>query len=292
MRNVFSLLSPVFIGGVIGYITNDIAIKMLFRPHKPVYIGRFRLPLTPGIVPKHKDTLAVLLGREVEEKFFGADDLELIFRSDAFTDAVAGSLTDMLYAKESTLCLALERAEASPGAGPLITSAKAELCAQINAALIRFDFTPVIEAAARDAVSGRLPRGVAGDAIAALAPSLSDGIRKYLSENGDEIIPALVDEMITDFADRPVSQISASVCPDRDLMHTMIAGLYRSFMALYIRRIVESIDVGGSITDKVRQMDTRDIEALVLSVVNREFRYVVWLGGLLGMIIGAVNIFI
>ncbi|HBR09102.1 MAG TPA: hypothetical protein DD735_09465 [Clostridiales bacterium] len=75
-------------------------------------------------------------------------------------------------------------------------------------------------------------------------------------------------------------------------MHTMIAGLYRSFMALYIRRIVESIDVGGSITDKVRQMDTRDIETLVLSVVNREFRYVVWLGGLLGMIIGAVNIFI
>ena len=39
-------------------------------------------------------------------------------------------------------------------------------------------------------------------------------------------------------------------------------------------------------------MGRKAVEALILSVVNREFRYVVWLGGLLGTLIGTVNIFI
>ena len=50
--------------------------------------------------------------------------------------------------------------------------------------------------------------------------------------------------------------------------------------------------MGGMITEKLRLMEPQAVEALILSVVNREFRYVVWLGGLLGAVIGAVNIFI
>ena len=63
--SIISILAPPIIGGVIGYITNDLAIKMLFRPYAPVYIGSFRLPFTPGIVPKRLENLAALLGREV-----------------------------------------------------------------------------------------------------------------------------------------------------------------------------------------------------------------------------------
>ena len=68
--------------------------------------------------------------------------------------------------------------------------------------------------------------------------------------------------------------------------------LYLDFMAIYVRKVVESIDVGGMITDKLRLMEPQAVEALILSVVNKEFRYVVWLGGLLGAIIGTINIFI
>ena len=63
-------------------------------------------------------------------------------------------------------------------------------------------------------------------------------------------------------------------------------------MSVYVRRIVESIDVGGMITQKLLIMDLKAVETLILSVVSREFQYVIWLGGLLGFIIGTVNIFI
>ena len=42
------------LGGLIGYITNDIAIRMLFRPHKAKYLFGIHIPFTPGIIPKEK----------------------------------------------------------------------------------------------------------------------------------------------------------------------------------------------------------------------------------------------
>lgn len=54
-----------FIGAVIGGLTNHLAIKMLFRPHEAKYIGSWRVPFTPGLIPKRRDELAVQFGRTV-----------------------------------------------------------------------------------------------------------------------------------------------------------------------------------------------------------------------------------
>ena len=55
-------LLPIFLGGLIGYTTNVIAIRMLFRPHKAWHIGRFRVPMTPGIIPKYRAEFASQVG--------------------------------------------------------------------------------------------------------------------------------------------------------------------------------------------------------------------------------------
>lgn len=59
------MLTTTGLGAVIGGYTNHLAIKMLFRPHRPVYIGKFRVPFTPGLIPKRRDELAVQLGKMV-----------------------------------------------------------------------------------------------------------------------------------------------------------------------------------------------------------------------------------
>nr|WP_192598702.1 DUF445 family protein [Sporosarcina limicola] len=53
------------IGALIGGFTNHLAIKMLFRPHEAKYIGKWRLPFTPGLIPKRRDELATQLGKTV-----------------------------------------------------------------------------------------------------------------------------------------------------------------------------------------------------------------------------------
>ncbi|HHB2167939.1 DUF445 family protein [Bacillus cereus] len=62
-----SMLTTTGLGAIIGGFTNHLAIKMLFRPHRPIYIGKFQVPFTPGLIPKRRDELAVQLGKMVVE---------------------------------------------------------------------------------------------------------------------------------------------------------------------------------------------------------------------------------
>lgn len=65
MEHLFSLFMMVVIGALIGGMTNYIAIRMLFRPYRPFYIGGWRLPFTPGLIPKRQEELAQQLGHLV-----------------------------------------------------------------------------------------------------------------------------------------------------------------------------------------------------------------------------------
>ena len=70
------------VGAAIGGITNLLAIKMLFRPYNPIYLGSWRLPFTPGLIPKRRDELAKQLGRTVVKYLLTPE----MFRKKLFTD--------------------------------------------------------------------------------------------------------------------------------------------------------------------------------------------------------------
>ena len=55
---MFYLISS-FVGAIIGYITNYIAIKMLFRPYKAKKLGSITI-IPQGVIPKEKANLANL----------------------------------------------------------------------------------------------------------------------------------------------------------------------------------------------------------------------------------------
>jgi uncharacterized membrane protein YheB (UPF0754 family) len=67
---------PPIAGAIIGYFTNDIAIRMLFRPYRPVYVGKFRLPFTPGLIPLNQSRLAVKVSTIVMERLLTPDALQ------------------------------------------------------------------------------------------------------------------------------------------------------------------------------------------------------------------------
>jgi len=53
------------VGAIIGYITNWLAIKMLFRPHKEIRIFNFKVPFTPGLIPKEKYRISKSVGESI-----------------------------------------------------------------------------------------------------------------------------------------------------------------------------------------------------------------------------------
>lgn len=78
--NVWLLVAPPVIGGVIGYFTNDIAIKMLFRPYRALYLGKWRLPFTPGLIPSNQERLAKRISDTIMGSLLTPDELQNLAR--------------------------------------------------------------------------------------------------------------------------------------------------------------------------------------------------------------------
>ena len=70
------------VGAVVGAATNYMAIKMLFRPYKPIYFKKWRLPLTPGLIPKRRGDLATQLGKTVSDYLLTPETIKKKFLSE------------------------------------------------------------------------------------------------------------------------------------------------------------------------------------------------------------------
>lgn len=73
---IWTLLFMMVIGALIGGFTNHLAIRMLFRPHEAKYIGSWRVPFTPGLIPKRRDELAKQFGRTVTNYLLTPDTVK------------------------------------------------------------------------------------------------------------------------------------------------------------------------------------------------------------------------
>lgn len=67
MEMIIVFLATIGLGAIIGGVTNFIAITMLFRPYRAYYIGSWKIPFTPGLIPKRHQEIAVQLGELVEK---------------------------------------------------------------------------------------------------------------------------------------------------------------------------------------------------------------------------------
>ena len=74
MNNIIRILILAVIGGLIGYITNVIAIKLIFRPINPINIPILNIEII-GMIPKRKTEIATNIAKVVEEQFISIDEI-------------------------------------------------------------------------------------------------------------------------------------------------------------------------------------------------------------------------
>ncbi len=87
---------PPLIGASIGYITNAIAITMLFRPHRQKKIFSIPIPMTPGIIPKQRYELSVSVGNLVSRELLTEDAVRKQIRSKSFMNSLEVSISAFL----------------------------------------------------------------------------------------------------------------------------------------------------------------------------------------------------
>ena len=92
LSQIWLLSAPPIVGGIIGYFTNDIAIRMLFRPYRPIFVGNYQLPFTPGVIPRNQGKLAKRISDSIMGTLLTPDELQGIARRFLQVERVQGAL--------------------------------------------------------------------------------------------------------------------------------------------------------------------------------------------------------
>ncbi len=102
MLMIIQLILLPTVAAFVGWITNKLAVHLIFRPYKPV-----KVPFIPytfqGLVPKRRDELAAKIGQVVERELFSCDDIINVLRSPELLDKL------LLSVRRSTQSMLEER---------------------------------------------------------------------------------------------------------------------------------------------------------------------------------------
>jgi len=93
------LITPIA-GAIIGYITNWIAIKMLFRPHSQKYVFGIKLPFTPGLIPKERHKISQKIGETLAEHLITTDMITDYMLSADSMSAIESEIEKYLHASK------------------------------------------------------------------------------------------------------------------------------------------------------------------------------------------------
>ena len=290
-----NILAGPLIGSVIGYVTNYIAVKMLFRPRHPVKVGNFTLPFMPGIIPKRKADLARALGKAVGNNLFTGSDLEQMLLSDKAKQRVLGELADLLERDELTI----EDMLSSFWGQDEYISGKAQvenlLCEKIMSALNELNLGDVIvresARAIKEKTEGTMLAFMANDKlIASMGVPLGKKFESYLLENGQDLIRPIINGGIEELSSKSLAMLFRETGIEKERLLELVEEAYVQLIKTKVADFIKEFDIAAVVEQKINGMDVIEVERLVLSVMKRELNAIINLGALIGLIIGSINL--
>ena len=322
MFEVSYVLAPV-LGGIIGYITNDIAIRMLFRPHKAKYIMGVHIPFTPGIIPKEKGRIAEALGGVISENLMNKDVLERYLLSDDMVGKVRFAVEEFIetqkynqetvkeflchYLSEEEMYAILQNVNESLTkqtykklADPSVGEKVAHIAIDQVAKKLSVDGAEELLAGLGGAIGGLggVAAGLLGGNIVARflgmlrEPAerfLADNINNMLKNNGKEIVSNMIDGEVEEFLNKPVCKLLEGHDDQLKQAVNTVESIYRAIIKDHLPKILDSIDISKIVRERINEMDVNETEKLIFQVMDKELKAIVWLGAGLGFIMGSIN---
>ena len=89
------LLSSTGIGATIGFVTNYVAIKLLFRPYKPIKFGNLII-FPQGVIPREKHSLAKKVGEVVKNYILSEEEIRKIVTSKEVKEEIEAFLDEKI----------------------------------------------------------------------------------------------------------------------------------------------------------------------------------------------------
>ena len=311
------------LGGLIGYITNDIAIRMLFRPHKAKYLFGIHIPFTPGIIPKEKGRIAEAIGGVISENLMNNEVLEKYLLSDEMIGKVRSAVEEFISTQQQN------QESVARFLGHYLSNDEIDTIAQnINQSITKQTYEKLADSSVGDKVAHiaidhvaqkltidgaqELLSGIGGalGGLKGMAAGLFGGnivakflgmlrepaehflaknINTMLRDNGEEIVSNMIGGEVDNFLNKPVCKLLEG--HEEQLAQTVdtIESIYRSIITEHLPKILESIDISKIVRERINEMDVNETEKLIFQVMDKELKAIVWLGALLGLVMGSIN---
>lgn len=314
------------LGGLIGYITNDIAIRMLFRPHKAKYLFGIHIPFTPGIIPKEKGHIAEAIGGVISENLMNNEVLEKYLLSDEMIGKVRSAVEEFISTQQQN------QESVDRFLGHYLSNDEIDTITQnINQSITKQTYEKLADSSVGDKVAHiaidhvaqkltidgaqELLSGIGGalGGLKGMAAGLFGGnivakflemlrepaehflaknINTMLRDNGEEIVSNMIGGEVDNFLNKPVCKLLEG--HEEQLAQTVdtIESIYRSIITEHLPKILESIDISKIVRERINEMDVNETEKLIFQVMDKELKAIVWLGALLGLLMGCINCFV
>lgn len=308
------------LGGIIGYVTNALAIKMLFRPHRAKYVFGLHVPFTPGIIPKEKGRIAEAIGGVISENLMNKDVLERYLLSCEMIGKIRAAVEDFIASQKQNhetvgefLHHYLSDDEIASISKSVNDSLTRQMCARLADASVGEKVARIVVdhvgrklsvdgaqelLAGLGGVMGGLTAGLFGGNIVSRflemlrEPTelfLADNINAMLKKNGEEIVSNMIGGEVEGFLAKPVCLLLEGHEAQLSQAAATIESVYRVIITEHLPRILDSIDISKIVRERINEMDVNETEKLIFQVMDKELQAIVWLGALLGMVMGSLN---
>ena len=294
------IVAPL-VGGVIGYITNDLAIRMLFRPRKALYIGKFHVPFTPGLIPSQQGRIAVSIGEVVSGQLLNEATLRQTLLSEGTLNTLRGKITVFLRTlskDERTVREVLRqtglRDRVNMSGGELQQKLTDALCAKIVDARLGYVVIDSVIGDKMDFITQNklFSMLIDDNAQGAIRDKLAEKVNEIIAEKAPDASAAIVSHYRGEIMDARLCDLYARYQDREEAVITSIVDSYATLLGDNLGRLLQAINIQQIVVDKINGLDPAELEATIFDIARHELRAIVYLGALLGFIMGFINLLI
>lgn len=294
--SIIHVLSGPVIGAVIGYCTNYIAVKMLFRPLRPVHLFGRQLPFTPGIIPKGQARLARAIGGVVGDTLLTEEDLQQMLLTEEVQNQLRISLDNLLREKEEAslkeLCLQFTDETGYETGRAVMQEKLTDVVADrvLDMGLGEIISQKVLEAVRQKVSGSLLGMMISGDMLDSFAEPIRSSVDRYLEGNVGALLAPQVSRLWSETEEKHLGEVDQSLREANiDLTEIVMQG-YEKLVAAKAADLLGMLHLGNVAEDKVMSLEPEELEKLVMSVMKKELGAVINLGALVGFLIGLLNL--
>lgn len=288
------------IGAVIGYVTNWIAVKMLFRSRKEIRVFGKRLPFTPGVIPRGQGRLARAVGNVVETQLLTPEYLGEKLLSKESEEEFKNHMQSWINsqkASEDTLYSSISNIVEEDRLNNFITSTEESLTDFLSEKIIAMEPGKLIVDKVMQEAQNKLSESMfgmmlGGSFLEKIAGQVQDGIDTYIQENAREYVGKAVVKESKELQEKPMPEVTAFLEEKGIYDSEFLWGLYKKVIEDKLPALLSSLKLSLVVEERINAMQVEEVEELVLSIMNKELGAIVNLGAVIGLILGLINVII